>query len=151
MPKNAQTITIALISHPSKVMLKILQARLQQYVNWELPDVQVGFIKGRGTRDQIANICGIIALVAQMVKNQSAMWEAWVRSLGWEDPLKEGMPTHSSILAWRIPMDRGAWRAAVHGVYANSQIQLTTKHSCMLGHRKSKRIPQNLLLLHWLQ
>ena len=55
MPKNAQT-TIALISHASKVILKILQASLQQYVNCELPDVQAGFRKGRGTRDQIANI-----------------------------------------------------------------------------------------------
>ena len=52
--------TVALISHASKVMLKILQARFQQYVNRELPDVQVGFRKGRGTRDQIANICWII-------------------------------------------------------------------------------------------
>ena len=52
--------TIALISHASKVMLKILQARLQQYMNHELPDVQAGFKKGRGTRDQIANICWII-------------------------------------------------------------------------------------------
>ena len=52
--------TIALISHVSKVMLKILQLRLQQYVNHELPDVQAGFRKGRGTRDQIANICCII-------------------------------------------------------------------------------------------
>ena len=51
---------VALISHTSKVMLKILQARLQQYVNHELPDVQAGFRKGRGTRDQIANICWII-------------------------------------------------------------------------------------------
>ena len=49
--------TIAVISHASKVMLKILQARLQQYVNHELPDVQAGFRKGRGARDQIANIC----------------------------------------------------------------------------------------------
>ena len=48
--------TIALISYTSKVMLKILQARLQQYVNWELPDIQAGFRKGRGIRDQIANI-----------------------------------------------------------------------------------------------
>ena len=55
MPKNAQT-TAQLHSHASKVMLKILQARLQQYVNSELPDVQAGFRKGRGTRDQIANI-----------------------------------------------------------------------------------------------
>ena len=52
--------TIALTSHASKVMLKILQARLQQYVNRELPDVQAGFRKDRGTRDQIANICWII-------------------------------------------------------------------------------------------
>ena len=52
--------TIALISHTSKIMLKILQARLQQYVNRELPDVQAGFLTGRGTRDQIANICWII-------------------------------------------------------------------------------------------
>ena len=52
--------TIALISHTSKLMLKILEARLQQYVNWEFPDVQAGFRKGRGTRDQIANICWII-------------------------------------------------------------------------------------------
>ena len=58
MPENAQTT--ALISHASKVMLKILQARLQQYVNRELPDVQAGFRKGRGTRDQIANICWFI-------------------------------------------------------------------------------------------
>ena len=50
--------TIALISHASKVMLKILQARVQQYVNCELPDAQAGFRKGRGTRDQIANIAG---------------------------------------------------------------------------------------------
>ena len=62
-------------------------------------------------------------LVAQMVKNLPAMWETWVRYLGWEDPLEEGMATHSSILAWRIPMDRGAWLAAVHGV-AKSQTRL---------------------------
>ena len=58
MPKNAQKI--ALISHASKIMLRILQARLQQYVNRELPDVQAGFRKGRGTSDQIANILWII-------------------------------------------------------------------------------------------
>ena len=53
--------TVALISHPSKATLKILQARLQQYMNRELPDIQRGFRKGRGTRDQIANICCILA------------------------------------------------------------------------------------------
>ena len=61
--------TIALISHASKAMLKILKARLQQYVNPELPDIQVGFIKGRGTRDQIANICGIIEKAREFQKN----------------------------------------------------------------------------------
>src|SRR5574337_1036441 len=59
MPKNAQT-TAQLYSSHTLVMLKILQARLQQYVNHELPDVQAGFRKGRGTRDQIANICWIM-------------------------------------------------------------------------------------------
>ena len=61
--------TIALISHASKVMLKILQASLQQYVNHELPDVQAGFRKGRGTRDQIANICWIIEKAREFQKN----------------------------------------------------------------------------------
>ena len=51
-----------------------------------------------------------------MVKNLSAMLETWILSLGWEDPLEEGMVTPSSILAWRILMDRGAWQAAAHGV-----------------------------------
>ena len=61
--------TIALISHASKVMLKILQDRLQQYVNCELPDVQAGFRKGRGTRNQIANICWIMEKARKFPKN----------------------------------------------------------------------------------
>ena len=61
--------TIALISHASKVTLKILQVRLQQYVNRELPDVQAGFRKGRGTRDQTANICWIIKQAKEFQKN----------------------------------------------------------------------------------
>ena len=60
---------IALISHASKVMLKILQARLQQFVNSELPDVQAGFRKGRGTRDQIANICWIMEKAREFQKS----------------------------------------------------------------------------------
>ena len=55
-------------------------------------------------------------LVAQMVKNLPAMQETWVQSPGWEDTLEEVMATHSSILAWRIPKDRGAWWATVHRV-----------------------------------
>ena len=63
---------IALISHARKVMFKILQVRLQQYVNRELPDVQAGFRKGRGTRDQIANICWVIEKVR--VPEKHILW-----------------------------------------------------------------------------
>ena len=69
-PKECSSYrTITLISHASKVMLKTLQARLQQYVNWELPDVQAGFRKGRGTSDQIANIRWIIEKAREFQKN----------------------------------------------------------------------------------
>jgi len=61
-----------------------------------------------------------------MVKNPLAMWETRVQSLGWEDPLEEDMATHSSLLPWRIPMDRRAWRATVHAV-AKSRTQLSDK------------------------
>ena len=67
--ERSNYLTIALISHASKVMLKILQARLQQYMNCELPDVQTGFRKGRGTRDQIANIHWIIEKAREFQKN----------------------------------------------------------------------------------
>ena len=63
------------------------------------------------------------SLVAQLVKNLPAMQETWVQSLGWEDPLEEGMATHSSILAWIIPLT-GAWWATVHGV-EKSQTRLS--------------------------
>ena len=69
MPKNAQNCTIALISHDSKVTLKILQARLQQYMNHELPDVQAGFRKGSRTKDQIANIRWIFEKARESQKN----------------------------------------------------------------------------------
>ena len=67
--ERSNSCTVALISHASKVMLKILQARLQQYVNHELIDVQAGFRKGRGTRDQIANICWIMEKAREFQKN----------------------------------------------------------------------------------
>ena len=70
MPKNVQTTAqLQLISHASKAMLKILQARLQQYMNWELKTVQAGLRKGRGTRDQIANIHRIIEKARDFQKN----------------------------------------------------------------------------------
>ena len=64
------------------------------------------------------------SLVAQLVKNRPAMRETWARSLSWEDPLEKGMAPHSSILAWRIPKDRGTWWAAVHGI-AKSRTRLS--------------------------
>ena len=85
--------TIPLISHASKVMLKILQARLQQYVNCELPDVQAGFRKGRGTRDQIANIHWIIEKAREFQKN--IYWLYWLCQ-------EKEMATCSSVLAWKI-------------------------------------------------
>ena len=68
------------------------------------------------------------SLEAQMVKNLPATQETWVQSLGWEDPLEEGMATHSSILAWRIPIERGAWWATVHKVAEFNMTELT-KHT----------------------
>ena len=59
-----------------------------------------------------------------MVKDLPALWETWVQSLGWEDPLEEGMATHSRILAWRIPMDRGARWVTVHGVAKSDTTEL---------------------------
>ena len=70
------------------------------------------------------------SLVAQLVKNSPAMRQTWVRSVGWEDPLEKGMAMHSSILAWRIPMDRGAWWATVHGVAeSDTTEQLSLSHT----------------------
>ena len=68
-------------------------------------------------------MCGA-SLVAQTVKKLPVVRETEVQSRGWEDPLEEGMATHSSILAWRIPLDRGAWWATVHG-FAKSWTQLS--------------------------
>ena len=72
------------------------------------------------------------SLVAQMVKNLPEMWETWLPSLGWEDPLEKGMATHSSILAWRIPMDRGAWQAIVH--LSHTELDMTEHLSTAQPH-----------------
>ena len=99
--------TIALISHASKVMLKILQARVQQYVNCELPDVQGGFQKGRGTRDQIANIHWIIKKAREFQKNIYFCFINYAKAFDCVDHnklwtiLKEmGIPDHLTCLLW---------------------------------------------------
>ena len=87
VPKKSRTKecsnhwTIALISHASKVMLKILHARLQHYTNQELPDVQAGFRKGRGTRDQIANICWIVEKARGFQKKSTSVSLTTLKSL----------------------------------------------------------------------
>ena len=97
--------TIALISHASKVMLKILQARLQQYVKHKLPDVQAGFRKGRGTRDQIANICWIFEKAREFQKNIYFCFIDYTKAVDCVDHhklwkiLKEmGIPDHLTCL-----------------------------------------------------
>ena len=66
-------------------------------------------------------------MVAQMVKNPLAVWEIWVQSLDLEDPLEKEMATHFNILAWRIPMNRGAWQATAYGI-TKSWTRLSTVH-----------------------
>ena len=96
---------LALISHASKVMLKILQARLQQYVNRELPDVQSGFRKDKGTRDQIANICWIIEIPREFQKNiyfcfidYANAFDCVDHSKLWEILKEMGIPDHLTCL-----------------------------------------------------
>jgi len=92
---------IALMQHASKVMLKIVQARLQQYMNHQLPDVQAGFRKGWGTRDQVANICGIIEKAKELLKNINFCFYDYAKAFDCVDHnnlwkiLKEmGIPDH---------------------------------------------------------
>ena len=89
-----------------------LQCRRSQFDFW------VGSSPGEGIGNPLQYSWA--SLVAQTVKNLPGMRETWVQSLGWEDPMEEGMATHSSILNWRSPMDKGAWQATVHEV-AKSQ------------------------------
>ena len=105
MPKNAQTTAHALISHARKLMLKILQARLQQYVNRELPDVQAGFRKGRGTKDQIANICWIMEKAREFQKSISFCFIDYAKVFDcvdhnklWKMPEEIGIPDHLTCL-----------------------------------------------------
>ena len=110
MQKNVQTQTIVLISHTSKVMLKMLQARLQQHVNHELPDVQADFRKGRGTRDQIANICWIIEKAREFQKNIYFCFLDYAEDFDcvhhnklWKILKEMGIPEHLSA-SWEICM-----------------------------------------------
>ena len=114
--------TITLISHASKVILKILQARLQQYVNRELPDVQAGFRKGRGTRDQIANICWIIEKARESQKNiyfcfidYSKAFDCVDHNKLWKVLKEMGIPGHLTCLLRNLYIGQEATVRTGHG------------------------------------
>ena len=115
-------LTIALISHASKVMLKILQARLQQYVNCELPDVQASFRNSRGTRDQIANICWIIKKAREFQKNIYFCFIDYAKDFDCVDHNKlwkilkvMGMPDHLTCLLRNLYAGQEAIVRTGHG------------------------------------
>ena len=121
MPKNAQ-MTTQLHSHASKVMLKFLQARLQRYVNHELPDVQAGFRKGRGTRDQIANIHWIMEKAREFQKNMYFCFIDYAKASDCVDHdklwniLKEmGIPDHLTCLLRNLYTRQEATVRTGHG------------------------------------
>ena len=131
---------IALISHASKVMLKILQAQLQQYVNRELPDVQAGFRKGRGTRDQIANICWIMEKARQFQGNIYFCFIDYAKAFDCVDHnklwkiLKEmGIPDHLTCLLRNLYMGQEATVRIGHGTTGWCQIGKGVRQGCILS------------------
>ena len=114
--------TIALISHASKVMLKILQVRLQQYLNWEFPDLQAGVRKGRRTRDQIANICWIIEKAREFQKSIYLCFIVYTKAFDCVDhnnlwkTLKElGIPDHLTCLLRNLYASQEATVRTLYG------------------------------------
>src|SRR5574340_751444 len=113
--------TIALISHASKVMLKILQARLQQYVSCELPNAQAGFRKGRGTRDQIASICWLIGKAREFQKNYfcfieyAKAFDCMDHNKLWEIQKEMGIPDHLTFLLRNLYAGQEAIVRTGHG------------------------------------
>ena len=132
--------TTALISHTNKVMVKILQARLQQYVNWELPDVQAGFRKGRRTRDQIANIHWIIEKARKFQKNIYFCFIDYAKAFDCVDHnklwniLKEmGIPDHLTCLLRNLYADQEEIVRTEHGTIDWFQIRKGGHQGCILS------------------
>ena len=131
--------TIVLISHASKVMLKILQARLQQYVNHELPDVQAGFQKGRGTRDQIANICWIIKKAREFQKNMYFCFIDYAKAFDCMD--------HSKL--WKILQVMGIpeyLTCLLRNLYAGQEATVRTGHGSTDWFQTGKGVRQGCIL-----
>ena len=141
MPKNSQTTAlIALTSHTSKVMLKILQARLQQYENHEIPDVQAGFRKGRGTSDQIANICWIIEKAREFWKNIYFCFIDYVKAFDcvdhnklWKILKDMGIPDHLTCLLRNLYAGQEATVRNGHGTTDWFQIGKGVHQGCILS------------------
>ena len=131
--------TIALISHASKVMLTILQARLQQYFIWELPDIQAGFRKGRGTRDQIANICWIIKKARGFQKNIYFCFIVHTKAFDCVDhnrlwKIQEmGIPDHLTCLLRNVYAGQEATVRTGHGTTDWFQIGKGVHQGCILS------------------
>ena len=138
MPKNIQTT--ALISHASKVMLKILQGRLEKYVNHKLPDVQVGFRKGRGTREQIANICWIIKKEREFQKNIYFCFTDYAKAFDcvdhnklWKILQEMGIPDHLTCLLRNLCAGQKATVRPGHGTTDWFQIGKGVCQGCILS------------------
>ena len=132
--------TIALISHASKVMLKILQARLQQYVNCEIPVVQAGFRKGRGNRDQIANICWIIKKAREFQENIYFCFIDYAKAFDcvdhkklWKILQEMGTPDHLTCLLRNLCAGQEATVRTVHGTTDWFQIRKGVRQGCILS------------------
>ena len=128
MPKNGQTTAQLHSSHASKVMFKIFQARLQQYVNCELPDVQAGFRKGRGTRYQIANICWIIKKAREFQKNIYFCFIDYAKAFDcvnhnklWKILKEMGIPDHLTCLLRNLYAGQEATVRTGHGTQTGSK------------------------------
>ena len=131
--------TIVLTSHASKVMLKILQVRLQQDVNWEIPYVQIGFRKGRGTRDQIANIIWIIEKAKKFQKNiyicfidYAKAFDLWITTL-WKILKEMGIPDHLTCLLRNLYTGQEATVRTEHGTMDWFQIGKGVCQGCILS------------------
>ena len=139
MPKNVQTIAQLHISHASKAMLNILQARLQQYMNRELPDIQAGFRKGRGTRDQIANIRWIIKKARQFQKkNICFCFTDYAKASVdhnklWKILQEMGIPDHLTCLLRNLYAGQEATVRTGHGTTDWFQIGKGVRQGCILS------------------
>ena len=129
--------TIALISHASKVMLKILQARLQQYMNHELPDVRAGFRKGRGTRDQIANIRWIIKKVREKYHfcfiDYAKAFDHMDHNELWKSLKEMGILDHLTCLLRNLYVGQEAIVRTGHGTTDWFQIRKGVRQGCILS------------------